>query len=164
MLRVVGQYERRRIGRIVFRQDFLLFTQRRNVTGDLGNTVIKTGFVGMPRIEYHDTFVRQYQKRRIVMVIRLEIRAYQHFRPPSLQKVILNGLHSPMHVNITDITAVYRTACILIMQRTRVGKPAPCAFVCQFVTFVNRSLGGRKKILCSRRPCKSGPNGHDHQK
>ena len=163
MLRVVGQYERRRIGRIVFRQDFPLFAQRRNVAGGMRYAVIEARLIRMARIEYHDTFVRQYQKRRVVMVVRLEVRTYQHLRPPPLQKIILHSLHSPMHVDITDITAVYRAAFILIMQRTRVGKPTPCAFVGQFFTFVNRSLGGRKMVLCSRRPYKSDPKGHRNQ-
>ena len=133
MLRIIRQDKRRRISGIILRFNHLFISQCRYVSGSAGDTIIETRLIRMARIKDHDPFVRQYQKRRIIMVIRLKIRADQHLILPLLFKVILHSFNIAMYINITDICPVYRTFFIFIMQSPRIGKPAPGSFGSYFM-------------------------------
>ena len=83
----------------------------------------------MTCVENHHTLIGQDKEGGIVMVIGLEIGTNQHICLTMLHPVVLCGFHIAMHINITDIGRINRTVLILVMQGTRVGKPAPCTFL-----------------------------------
>ena len=112
---------------------WLFFSVFYNMIINLVGKALSPSLIRMARIKDHDPFVRQYQKRRIIMVIRLKIRADQHLILPLLFKVILHSFNIAMYINITDICPVYRTFFIFIMQSPRIGKPAPGSFGSYFM-------------------------------
>ena len=87
----------------------------------------------MPGIKNHNPFVRQYQKRRIIVIIRLKIGTNQYLVLSFLFKVILHRFNIAVYINIADICLVYCTFFILIMQRTRISEPTPGSFGSYFI-------------------------------
>jgi len=129
VLRVVAQDEGRRIGGVVGRGQAFLLAQGGDVARLLRDAVPDTGLVGVTGVENHDALVGQHHKRRVVVVVGLEVATNEHVGLAMLHPVILSGFHVAMHVNIANIGGIDGSAGILIVQGTRIGKPAPCTFV-----------------------------------
>lgn len=72
MFRVIRQNEGGGVSSVVGSGKHLLLTKGSQVAGFSGDTVVETWFVSMAGIKYHDSVIREHNKRRIVMVIRLE--------------------------------------------------------------------------------------------
>ena len=139
VLGIIRKNKRRRICCIILSHQFMLFSQNCNITRKTGYPIIKTGFICMPRIENHNSPVRQYQKSRIIMIIRLKVRTNQHFFSFTRQEIILYGFNIPVHIYIPNITSVYISRWTFIMNSTRISKPTPSPFICHTFSFIYRS-------------------------
>ena len=129
VLGVVAKDKGRRIGGVVLRGQRFLRTQSGNVARLQRHAVPNFWLVGVPGIENHDALVGQHQKRRVVMVVGLKAGAHQHVGLPPARPVVLRGLDVAVHVNIAYVRGVDGAGAVLVVQRPRVGKPAPGALI-----------------------------------
>ena len=83
----------------------------------------------MACVENHDAFVRQSEKSRVVVVIRLEDAAHQHVTPLVVHKIHLRCLDGSVYVDVTDVSSVDTPVSTCVMHGTWVSKPTPCALV-----------------------------------
>ena len=127
--RVIAQDEGRRIGRVVGRGEVFLLAQGGDVAGLAGDAVPYLGLVGVARVEDHHALVRQHDERRVVVVVGLEVAADEYLRLATRQPVVLCSLHVAMHVDVAEIGGVDGAGSVLVVERARVGKPAPGSFV-----------------------------------
>src|SRR5690606_26654218 len=120
----------------MIRLQAFFFTQRRNITRLLGNTVIKTSFVGMSRIKDHHPIVRKYQKRWVVMVIRLKPGTYQYLHLFVLYKIVLHRFDITMHINITDVCFSDFLLRVFLMNSSWIRKPTPSTFWTYLIAYL----------------------------
>ena len=83
----------------------------------------------MTGVEDHDALVGQHDECGVVVVVGLEVGPYEHICLSSFQPVVLSGFHVAVNIDIADVGGVDGSGLVLIMERTRVGKPAPCTLV-----------------------------------
>ena len=82
----------------------------------------------MTRVENHNPFVRQHQEGGVIVIIGLKPGTDHHLIPPVKKMIDLCSLDVPLHIDITNIGAIDGAALIFIVQRSRIGKPAPGSF------------------------------------
>ena len=81
----------------------------------------------MSAVEYHDSSVWKGEESRIVVVVWLEVAAYEHFACGVCLEIDLCGFYASVNVNVSDVCGI--GLVVLVMHGSRVGKPAPCTFV-----------------------------------
>lgn len=128
MCGVVAHDEGARIGSFIGCSQTLLLAQLGNVSRLLADTVVEGGLVSVARVDDEHTFVGQYEEGWIVVVIGLEVAAYEYVLLLSSEPVVLSGLDIAVHIDVTDVRHIDGTVLVLIVYGTRVGKPAPSPF------------------------------------
>lgn len=81
-------------------------------------------------LQYHHSPVRKCDEGRVVMVVGLKPASDQHRLLGALVEVILLGLDVAEIVDAADVGLVDAEGLVFMMKGTRVGKPAPGAFIC----------------------------------
>ena len=115
VLRIVREDEGRGIGSVVLRGDFVLRAEGADVARLLRNAVVEAGFVGMAGIKDHDALVGEDEECGIVVVVGLEIGAYEDFGLLLFQEIVLHGLDAAVHVDVAHVAGVDGPGGIFIM-------------------------------------------------
>ena len=157
VLGVVREDEGGGVGGVVGRSQVFLFAQRRDVARPLRYAVPDFRFVGVARVEDHDAFVGQHQKRRVVVVVGLEVGTHQHVGLPAPEPVVLRGHDVAVYVDVADVRSInlhrgrrgdggHR---VVVVQGSRVGKPAPGTLACHHVA--SEVVGSMAQGACHQR-------------
>ena len=125
VLGIVTQDKGRRIGRIVGRSQILFVAQLADVTGLFRNAVPDLGLVRVACVENHHTLVGQHNEGGVVVVVGLKTRAHENVRLALFQPVVLRRFDIAVHIDVTDVGHLHGTGGVLVVRRTRIGKPTP---------------------------------------
>ena len=82
----------------------------------------------MSGIKHHYPIIRQHQKRRVIMVIRLEPRTYQYLHLLTSHKIVLHSFDITVYVDVTNIRFANIFLTIFMMDGSRIRKPTPGPF------------------------------------
>ena len=106
MVGVVAEDERRRVGGVILCSQEFLFAQLRDVARLARDAIPDLRFVGVAGVENHDALVGKHQECGVVMVVGLEIAAYEHFllaRNTIVADFHLCRLHIAVNIDIAHV-------------------------------------------------------------